>query len=1010
MLRAAWLGHWKAPWGLDRGRRWGDPAWALAAIAQAWLLGGGEGRWPRLEPQARRPLGPTVGPLPTEFDSRPNPSWVALLRHGSAQVPAERRGNREDEALAWAWEALLAGDGTPWMAQGSLRLALDTRLRWVAVLGSVDKAGTLHLPPFLEDLVPGALRTLPPGWWEALLRCQDAEGRLLPEGALDPGLPWPTLQALSGPIHLPSLPDALTPYRGAPWLHESPDAGWVMEPSLRAWARGWGASSAGLAGLQPLGLALGGPPDSIAEALLQLKVPEALPQGWGPSLEADFKEALAQPEAPPPSGHPTLDRLRMRWGGDEASPARGYPTWGTAVSPCADPFHWMAQGRQFALGLEPEAALRAFTLAHAHFLRLGSPAWADRAASNAATMALEWADLPAHRRWAALRGPLPGHLQDLEAAYLSEVHAHPIETTRCFRSLVEKYPDFTSAWEALASFGADQERWDLVREALPHMTHRPQAAFLEMALGELRGPAPVEADPETRLNWEAHRLMRGEGEPGPFWRAWEACPRQLQRLELGVRVLERCPELRQVGALLNLQAIAERAASPRHQQRLAALWAAPKPNQEPTPTLLLETWLAHYPTPIWVLWEEQGRARQLGAGDPPPIGAFSRLAREGHLPPFREGKWIWQGHPLSWEGAPVGAVLLALPPEAPTDPPLAPRLLAPWVAQLRGTDSPYALAESAYLWTDGSEPMASVLRELDRVASSDLSLLILGPTGSGKELAAHEVHTRSGRGGKLVPVNCSAFAEGVLESELFGHVKGAFTGADRDRRGAIEEARGGTLFLDEVADLSPRLQSLLLRVIQEREVRRVGSDHTVKVDVRFLAATHRAINELAEGGTFRRDLLYRLQGAVLQLPPLAARRHEFPYLVPRLVARAAGQAKRPVPSLAPGLPEALAKLPWPGNVRELLHALERAILRCEGAVLKPGHFPELDSPLAQPHTWDEATRTFQRQFLLDTLKAHGYSMADAAQTLGLARPALYAITKRLGVDLVAERLGRRSNT
>jgi DNA-binding NtrC family response regulator len=351
----------------------------------------------------------------------------------------------------------------------------------------------------------------------------------------------------------------------------------------------------------------------------------------------------------------------------------------------------------------------------------------------------------------------------------------------------------------------------------------------------------------------------------------------------------------------------------------------------------------------------------------------------------------------------VGAVLLAHRPEAPPAPALEPQLLAPWVARLRTGQAPEPLPEGGLLLTDGSEPMASVLRELDRVAASDLPVLILGPTGSGKELAARELHQRSGRPGPLVAVNCSAFAEGLLESELFGHVKGAFTGAERDRRGAIEAARGGTLFLDEVADLSPRLQSLLLRVLQEREVRRVGSDHAVKVDVRFAAATHRPLEELAAAGTFRRDLLFRLQGAILRLPPLSARRHEFPFLVPRLVVRAAEAVRRPLPALAPGLPEALGRHPWPGSVRELLHALERALLRCEGGTLKAAHFPELEAPAAPSRTWEEATRTFQRRLLLESLRAHRFRAADAAEALGLARPALYAVARRLGVDLVAER-------
>jgi len=147
---------------------------------------------------------------------------------------------------------------------------------------------------------------------------------------------------------------------------------------------------------------------------------------------------------------------------------------------------------------------------------------------------------------------------------------------------------------------------------------------------------------------------------------------------------------------------------------------------------------------------------------------------------------------------------------------------------------------------------------------------------------------------------------------------------------------------------------------------------------------------------------------VLSLPSLSARRHEFAFLIPRLAIRAAQSAKRPIPALAPGLPQALARLPWPGNVRELLHVLERAILRCEDGILKPRHFPELETPVLQTRTWEDATHAFQRRLLLDTLQTCRFRVADAAQTLGLARPALYATAKRLGVDLVAERIDKES--
>ena len=1000
MLRAPWLGHWKPPWGLDQGRRWGDGAWALAAVSQAWMLGGHEGRWPKLLQEGRRPQGPRVLAAPEAWQTRPDPGWVARLRHGSAAVPAGRRGPREDELAAWAWEALLDGDGAPWMAAGTIRVPLARRLVWVAVLGAVDADGRLVLPPWL-DLVPEAMKALPAGWWERLLAAQAPDGRLLPEGALDPGLPWGALQAAAQPLALSPWPGDLPGPGSVPWAHPLPGGGGVLDPALRAWGRGWGASPGGLAGLVPGGLAPGGEPEAALARVLALVPPMDPPPGWGPALAADLGETRPRPPAPPPCGHPTWDRLRMRWAPEPAAPAPGYPPWGTRAHPCGDPFHWMAEGLGSLRAYDAEGALRAFTLAHAHFGRLGAPGWAARAASNAAVAALQWADLPAHARWAALRGPLPPPWRDLEAAQLAEVHGPPDEALARIRALVSAHPDLPEAWGLLASHGADRERWDLVREGLAGAGDHPYTRFLAAVLGPLEAPPPLDADPETRLSWEAHRLFRG-GDPGAFWAAWEACPTQIMRLELGLQGLERRPDQRRVEPLLALQAIADRARSPRHQARVAALWPPSEPAREPSPRAFLEAVLASRPSPAWVVWPEGEGHGSLGHGAPPPAGALARLAREGSLPPVAAGAWLWQGHPLHWDGLPVGAVLLAHPLGRLPEAPLEPGLLAPWVARLRTVPAPTPAADPGALVTDGSEPMASLLRELARVAPTPLPVLILGPTGSGKELAAQELHRRSGRTGALVAVNCSAFAEGLLESELFGHVKGAFTGADRDRRGALETARGGTLLLDEVADLSPRLQSLLLRVIQERELRRVGSDQAVKVDVRFAAATHRDLEALADRGAFRRDLLFRLQGAVLRLPSLAARRHEFPTLVPHLVGRAAQALGRPAPALAPGLAEALARAPWPGNVRELLHALERGLLRCGEGPLGPPHLPEVAAG-APGQGWEEATRAFQREHLRSTLRAHGYRVADAARALGLARPALYATARRLGLELIAER-------
>ncbi len=1003
MLKAAWLGSWAPPWPLDRGRRWGDPAWALAAIAQAWLLGGREGHWPRLHQEARLPRGPWVSERPDQASPRPDPDWISRLRHGSPGVPARVRGAREDELLAWCWEALLEGDGRPWMAAGTVLLDRHTRMRWIPLLGAVDAAGTLHLPPFLEDLVPQSCRTLPDGWWDFLLRSLDPQGRLLPEGPLDPALPWALLQPHAQLLVLPSLPQELGPHQGAAWLQPLPGGGWVLDPRIRAWSRGPGASPEGLAALAPGGLAVGEAPDPALALLLQMAPAQTPPAGWEAALEADLLESFRRPPCPPPSGHPVWDRLRVRWGGEVPPAGPGYPDWGTTPAPCGDPFHWMAEGRLAHEASESERALRAFTLAHAHFRRLGAQDWALRAASNAAVEALLWADLPAHARWRHLRGPLPAPWREQEEAHLVEVHQGPAALLPLAEALVAAHPDFLQAWGLLASAALDLGRRDRVAAALPHVAAHPYARFLEAWLGTLDAPPPPEADPETRLSWEAHRLLRHGGDPTPFQAAWSACPNQISRLELGLQVLEARPALRIPGFLMALQAIADRAGSPRYQDRLGALWPSPPPEPGMDPRALIQAWLASRAHPAWLAWPEEDRIERLGAGEPPPEGCLGRLARGGALAPLATGTWIWRGFPLVWEGAPVGGLLLALPPDAPAGPILEPLLLAPWVARLRERRGPEPIPDPGLLLTDGSEPMASLLGELDRVAASDLPVLLLGPTGSGKELAARELHQRSGRTGALVAVNCSAFAEGLLESELFGHVKGAFTGAHQDRRGAIEMARAGTRFLDEVADLSPRLQSLLLRVIQEREVRRVGSEHAIRVDVRFAAATHRSLEDLADSGAFRRDLLFRLQGAVLRLPPLSARRHEFPYLVPRLVVRAAETTRRPIPALAPGLAQALARRAWPGNVRELLHALERAILRCEEGTLKPRHFPELGQPDLQERTWEEGTRAFQRRLLLETLRATGFQAAEAARALGLARPALYAAARRLEVDLRAER-------
>ena len=997
-LRAPWLGSWTAPWGPGRGRRWGDATWALAALSQAWLLGGRDGHWPQADWYGTPAMGPRPGPREGDTTPLPDPHWVALLRHGSAKLVADSRGNREGELEAWCWAQLLEGNADPWWARASLLLDLEERRRWIPWLGAVDSLGELHLPPFLELLIPQELRRLPPGWWERLLSGLDDTGCLLPVGVLPQGPPWELLLSGEGawlrPLLLKALPPPLGGFRGEPWLAHLGDGFWMIDPSLRAWGRGEGLPRPARS------LALGSAPGPAVAAILAGQVPD---HPWAEAIRCDL-EARPRCEAPQPCGEPSLDRLRMRWGGEPAAQALGYPPWGASAHPCADPFHWMAEGRRAFLAQDMEGSLRAFTLAHAHFLRLDSTLWAGRAAANAGYAALFWGDLQGLAFWQKAAGPQTSPYLEYDRALLKACLGEWRAALPALRGLTRTHPDFEPAWVLWAHHGLVVNEPEEVREALPHLSPCSFHTLLKAYLaGDFTAALP-DLEPEERLQWAFLRLRHGAGSFLAYWTAWAECSNHLMRLETGLLVLEAFPPERTAEHLLLLQAIGDRTRSGTHLDRLRRLWPSAAAEAPRTPMEHLGAWLAHQPDPTWLFWAGPGGPSRMGSGSAPPEALVGQLLREGFVQPCRAGHLIWWSLPLRWEGTQVGAALVGLQPEAAPERGLAVGIAAPWVAQLLPSPVPTELPMGGALLADGSEPMASVLREMARVAPSELAVLILGPTGSGKELAARELHRLSGRSGPLVPINCAAFAESLLESELFGHVKGAFTGADRDRRGAIEMAQGGTLFLDEIADLSPRLQSLFLRVLQEREVRRVGGDRAQRVDVRFVAATHQDLEAHALRGCFRRDLLYRLQGTVLHLPSLAARRHEFPFLVPRLVARLAQEMGRGAPPLTAALPQVLARHPWPGNFRELCHALERALLRCGEGPLKVDHFPELrpaDAP--RRHRWVESTQDFQRQLLQEILHQYRFQVTEAAEALGLTRPALYSAARRVGLDLVAER-------
>ncbi len=228
----------------------------------------------------------------------------------------------------------------------------------------------------------------------------------------------------------------------------------------------------------------------------------------------------------------------------------------------------------------------------------------------------------------------------------------------------------------------------------------------------------------------------------------------------------------------------------------------------------------------------------------------------------------------------------------------------------------------------------AALRLLERVAPTESTVLLTGESGTGKELFARAIHAVSPRrSGPFVAVNCAAIPEALLENELFGHEKGAFTGAHRRQSGRFEQARGGTLLLDEVGELSAGVQGKVLRVLEERTFERVGGSQTLKADVRLIAATNRGLKEMVEAGEFRADLYFRLEVFPIELPPLRERRSDVPLIARHLLDRLAGRHRRAAPQLTSGADDLLARQPWPGNVRQLANVLERAVILTESARL-----------------------------------------------------------------------------
>jgi len=301
-----------------------------------------------------------------------------------------------------------------------------------------------------------------------------------------------------------------------------------------------------------------------------------------------------------------------------------------------------------------------------------------------------------------------------------------------------------------------------------------------------------------------------------------------------------------------------------------------------------------------------------------------------------------------------------------------------------------------------SAALGRALALIDRVAELDTPVLVLGETGVGKELLCREVHHQSGRRGKAVTINCATLPDDLVQSELFGHVRGAFSGADRTRRGIVDAARGGTLILDEIGDASPALQANLLRLLQEGEVRPVGSDQTTQMDVRFVASTNRPLADAVRGATFREDLYARLNRCVVRMPPLRERRED---ILPLAIHFAAAAGKCPV-VLTSEFAQAILLCDWPGNARSLEALVERTVIEhgTEAPLPVPDWWTEEVGYLARPEevpVQPQPSSTVRpgRDEVERCLARHGGHVTNAAQELGVARNTLYRWLKRWGIDL-----------
>lgn len=314
--------------------------------------------------------------------------------------------------------------------------------------------------------------------------------------------------------------------------------------------------------------------------------------------------------------------------------------------------------------------------------------------------------------------------------------------------------------------------------------------------------------------------------------------------------------------------------------------------------------------------------------------------------------------------------------------------------------------ESRYDMVVAASPkMNEVIQTARKAAQSDSTVLLLGESGTGKDLLARSVHNWSARRDRLfMPVNCVALSEELLETELFGHEKGSFTGALAQKRGKLEVADGGTVFLDEIGDMKPGLQAKLLRFLQNREFDRVGGTRTIRVNVRIIAATNQDLRKAVKAGTFREDLFFRLNVVTITLPPLRERSEEIPQLAEFFLKKHCLEAKKAVMKISPPVMKVLAAYPWPGNVRELQNAIERAVVLKIGEVLTPEDFTlqpmdlSSDDAAVNNLAYHESVEHHKRETIQLALARAGGSQTRAAELLGLQRTYLARLMKQMGVE------------